>query len=164
MLLKKISDFLDANHVRYVVITHSPAYTAQGIAALAHIPGKEMAKTVILRMQDKYMMAVLPASQHVDLRALRTALGAADVHIAHEADFEALFPGCELGAMPPFGNLYGMPVLCDTSLRQDKRIAFNAGSHRELIQMDFDDYLDLVMPRILTFGVIPAPAAAWHER
>ena len=164
MLLKQISDFLDANHIRYVVITHSPAYTAQGIAALAHIPGKEMAKTVILRVQDKHVMAVLPASQHVDIRALRTALGTPEVHIARESEFEQLFPGCELGAMPPFGNLYGMPVYCETSLRQDKRIAFNAGSHRELIQMDLDDYLHLVSPRILTFGIIPTATATWHDR
>jgi Ala-tRNA(Pro) deacylase len=164
MLLKKISDFLDANHVRYVVITHSPAYTAQGIAALAHIPGKQMAKTVIVRANGKFMMAVLPASQHVDLRALRTVLGSPDVHIAHESDFEALFPGCELGAMPPFGNLYGMPIYCDTSLRDDRQIAFNAGSHRELIQMDFDDYLQLVKPRIATFGALPTPAGSWHGR
>lgn len=164
MLLKKIADFLDDNHVRYVVITHSPAYTAQGIAALAHIPGKQMAKTVVLRVKDEFMMAVLPASQHVDLRALRTVLGTTDAHIAHESEFEALFPGCELGAMPPFGNLFDMPVYCETSLRDDRQIAFNAGSHRELIQMDFDDYLQLVKPRIATFGALPTLADSWHSR
>jgi Ala-tRNA(Pro) deacylase len=164
MLLKKISDFLDNNNVRYVVITHSPAYTAQGIAALAHIPGRQMAKTVIVRDQDKYIMTVLPASQHIDLRALREVLGATDVHIAHESEFEKLFPGCELGAMPPFGNLFGMPVFCEATLRNERQIAFNAGTHRELIQMEFDDFLDLVMPRIATFGAVPAPAGAWHER
>jgi Ala-tRNA(Pro) deacylase len=164
MLLKKISDFLDANHVRYVVITHSPAYTAQGIAALAHIPGKQMAKTVIIRANNKFMMVVLPASQHVDLRALRAVLGSPDVHIAQESEFEALFPGCELGAMPPFGNLYDMPIYCETSLRDDRQIAFNAGSHRELIQMDFDDYLQLVKPRIATFGALPSPAGTWQSR
>ncbi len=164
MLLTKIADYLDSNHVRYIVITHSPAYTAQGIAALAHIPGKQMAKTVILRVKEKFMMAVLPASQHVDLRALRTVLGTTDLHIAHESDFEALFPGCELGAMPPFGNLFDLPVYCETSLRDDRQIAFNAGSHRELIQMDFDDYLQLVKPRIAAFGAMPTAAESWHSR
>ena len=164
MLLKKVADYLDTNHVRYIVITHSPAYTAQGIAALAHIPGKQMAKTVIVRANGKFMMAVLPASQHVDLRLLRSVLGTPDVHIAQESEFEALFPGCELGAMPPFGNLYDMPIYCETSLRDDRQIAFNAGSHRELIQMDFDDYLQLVKPRVATFGALPSPAGSWHSR
>ena len=164
MLLQKIADFLDANRIRYVVITHSPAYTAQGIAALAHIPGKQMAKTVIIRVKGKFMMTVLPASQHVDLRALRAVLSTSDVHIAQESEFETLFPGCELGAMPPFGNLFDMPIYCETSLRDDRQIAFNAGTHRELIQMDFDDYLHLVKPRIATFGAIPASAAGWHDR
>jgi Ala-tRNA(Pro) deacylase len=164
MILKKIADFLDANHVRYVVITHSPAYTAQGIAALAHIPGKQMAKTVILRVDGNFRMAVLPASQHVDIRLMRGVLGSSDVHIAHESEFEQLFPGCELGAMPPFGNLYDMPVYCDASLHDDQQIAFNAGSHRELIQMDFDDYLNLVKPRVASFGAVPTAAESWHAR
>jgi Ala-tRNA(Pro) deacylase len=164
MLLKKIADFLDTYQIRYVVITHSPTYTAQGVAALAHIPGKEMAKTVIVRANGKFMMAVLPASQHVDLRALRAVLGTTEVHIAQESEFEALFPGCELGAMPPFGNLFGMSVYCDTSLREDRQIAFNAGSHRELIRMDFDDYLNLVKPRIATFGALPTPAGSSRGR
>jgi Ala-tRNA(Pro) deacylase len=161
MLLKKISDFLDSHHVRYLVITHSPAYTAQGIAALAHIPGRLVAKTVVVRVKDRFVMAVLPASQHIDLKALRAVLGTLDVHIAHEEDFEKMFPGCELGAMPPFGNLFEMPVYCETSLRDDQRIAFNAGTHRELIQMDFDDYLHLVKPRIAAFAALPTPAASW---
>ncbi len=152
MLLKKIADFLDANHVRYVTITHSPAYTAQGIAALAHIPGKQMAKTVILRVKDTVMMAVLPASQHVDLRALRTVLGTSDVHIAHESEFEALFPGCELGAMPPFGNLYGMSTFVEQSLREDDQIAFNAGTHRELVRMAYKDFEHLVKPTVAKFA------------
>jgi len=149
MLLTKLRDFLDANEIRYVVISHSLAYTAQGIAALAHIPGKELAKTVIVKIDDTLAMAVVPAAQRVDLEHLKGVLGVRKVELASEREFWDKFPGCETGAMPPFGNLFSMRVFADESLAQDKEIAFNAGSHRELILMPWADYETLVRPRMM---------------
>jgi Ala-tRNA(Pro) deacylase len=149
MLLTTLRDFLDANEVKYVVMSHSLAYTAQGIAALAHIPGKELAKTVIVKIDDALAMAVVPASYRVDLEHLKTVLGVRNIELASEREFKDKFPGCETGAMPPFGNLFAMRVFADESLAQDKEIAFNAGSHRELIRMPWADYEKLVRPRMM---------------
>jgi len=159
MPLTKLRTFLDNYNVPYVVISHSVAYTAQGIAALAHIPGKELAKTVIIKLDTELAMAVLPASYLVDTVMLRAA-GARTVEIATEREFKDRFPDCEVGAMPPFGNLYGMKVFVDTSLTKDKEIAFNAGSHRELVRMAFDDFVRLVQPKILPFAAGRAISAA----
>src|SRR6185437_12093035 len=123
MTLAKLTNYLDVHNVRYLVISHSPAYTAQGIAGLAHISGKEMAKTVMVKLDGAFAMAVLPANFHVDLQALRGAAKAKTVALASEEDFQDRFPQCETGAMPPFGNLYGMPVFADSSLEKDKEIA-----------------------------------------
>ena len=110
MPAQQLKNFLDSNHVKYTTITHSPEYTAQEIAASAHLPGKELAKTVIVKVDGEFAMAVLPATKHLSLSRLRTAAGAGNAEIASEDEFEELFPDCELGAMPPFGNLYDMPV------------------------------------------------------
>ena len=133
MALSNLTDFLDSHRVLYTVITHSPAYTAQGIAGLTHISGKELAKTVMVKLDEKLVMAVLPANFHVDLAALKRALKAKTVLLASEEEFKDLFAGCETGAMPPFGNLYGLPVFADENLTGDKEIAFNAGTHRECL-------------------------------
>ncbi|MEW5995053.1 MAG: YbaK/EbsC family protein, partial [Candidatus Zixiibacteriota bacterium] len=108
MPVKKLKDFLDSNDVKYVVISHSPAFTAQQIAASAHIPGKELAKTVMIKIDGRMAMAVLPASYRVDFSLLKTATGGASVELANEQEFKNLFPECDVGAMPPFGNLYDM--------------------------------------------------------
>ena len=150
MSLTKLKEFLDVNKVRYVAISHSVAYTAQGIAALVHIPGKELAKTVVVKINRNLAMAVVPASCHVDLALLKTATGADTVQLATEDEFKDCFPDCETGAMPPFGNLYGMMVYADESLAQDQEIAFNAGSHRELVRMAWLDFERLVKPRLMT--------------
>jgi Ala-tRNA(Pro) deacylase len=155
-----VSEFLDANHVQYVSITHSAAFTAQGIAALTHIPGKELAKTVIVNIDGVLAMVVLPASLHVDLDLLRTTVGAKDVRIAPERDFQDCFPGCELGAMPPFGNLYDMAVYVDEMLTRDDEIAFNAGSHYELIKLAYDDFEKLVKPVIVQVARVRYAAIA----
>jgi Ala-tRNA(Pro) deacylase len=126
MLLPKLKEFLDSHNIKYVVISHSVAYTAAGIAALTHIPGKELAKTVIVKVDGALAMAVVSASQHVDLALLKTVTGAKSVDLATEGEFKERFPDCEVGAMPPFGNLYGMTVFADESLSHDKEIAFNA--------------------------------------
>lgn len=145
----KLKEFLDSHGVRYLSMSHSPAYTAQEVAALAHVRGREMAKTVIVHVDGKLAMAVLPASPKVDPNLLKASLGARQVDVAMEKDFREAFPGCELGAMPPFGNLYGMDVYVDPSLAKDKEIAFNAGSHHELIRMEYADFERLVQPEII---------------
>lgn len=146
MPIKQLREFLDGNGVKYVTISHSPAFTAQEIAASAHVPGRELAKTVMVRIDGKLAMAVLPASARVDLERLRDSIDATRVELATEKDFRDKFPDCELGAMPPFGNFYGMSVFVSTRLAEDEEIAFNAGSHNELIRLRYADFEKLVKP------------------
>jgi len=152
MPLTKLRAFLDEHHIKYVVISHSKAYTAQGIAAIAHIPGQELAKTVIVKLDGALAMAVLPASYQVDLLALKKLTGVKDAALASEREFKQHFPDCETGAMPPFGNLYSIPMYVDETLTADKEIAFNAGTHLELIRMSFADFKTLVKPEVLKFS------------
>lgn len=149
MPLSRLKQFLDNENVKYVTISHSLAYTAQGIAALTHIPGKDLAKTVVVKLGNTMAMAVLPASCHLDVELLRKASGAKTVEIATEMEFQDKFPDCETGAMPPFGNLYDMKVFADEILARDSEIAFNAGSHRELVRLAWEDYARLVQPKIV---------------
>jgi Ala-tRNA(Pro) deacylase len=160
MALASLMNYLDENNVRYIVLYHSPAYTAQGIAGLAHIPGQELAKTVIVLLDGKVVMAVLPASYHVDLMLLKKRAKAKTVELASEEDFQGRFAGCETGAMPPFGNLFGVPVYADQTLEKDKEIAFNAGTHRELIRMTWEDFKKLVQPIITNFATGQSALAA----
>jgi Ala-tRNA(Pro) deacylase len=152
MPAQQLKSFLDNHHVKYNTISHSPEYTAQEIAASAHIPGKELAKTVIVKVDGEFAMAVLPASTHVSLSRLRTATRAENAELATETEFESLFPDCELGAMPPFGNLYDMGVYVDRRLSEDDEIAFNAGSHTELVQMSYSDFDKLVHPKVVALS------------
>jgi Ala-tRNA(Pro) deacylase len=149
MPINRLKPFLDVEGIKYVVISHSVAHTAQGIAALTHIPGKNLAKTVIVKIDGKYAMAVLPASRQLDLALLRAAVRAKTLSVAYEAEFKNRFPDCETGAMPPFGNLYGMAVYADESLSRDTEIAFNAGSHRELYRLSWKDFERLVEPTVV---------------
>jgi len=149
MPAQKLRRFLDANDVRYLTINHSPAYTAQDIAEAAHVSGKVLAKTVVLKVDGALVIAVLPATHKVDLELMREAIGASKVELAHEADFATAFPGCEVGAMPPFGNLWDVPVYVAEVLTEDAEIAFNAGTHVELIQMSYDDFERLVRPKVV---------------
>lgn len=153
MPVKKLKEFLDQNHIKYVTMIHSPAYTAQEIAASAHIPGRELAKTVMIKMNGEMAMAVLPASKKVDLEKLKELTGAESVELATEHEFLNTFPGCELGAMPPFGNLYGIKVFVSKSLTENENIAFNAGSHSELMRLAYTDFERLVKPRVLEFSI-----------
>ncbi|UCD64816.1 MAG: YbaK/EbsC family protein [Candidatus Zixiibacteriota bacterium] len=152
MPVKKLKDFLDQNDVKYLNITHSPAYTAQQIAATAHVPGKEMAKTVMVKINDNMAMAVLPASYKVDFGLLKEVVGTSNVKLATEQEFKDCFPDCEIGAMPPFGNLWNMEVYLAESLLDDKEIVFNAGSHTELIRLSMKDYARLVKPKVMKFS------------
>ncbi|MBN1381759.1 MAG: YbaK/EbsC family protein [Deltaproteobacteria bacterium] len=147
MPLTKLRDFLDDHGVKYISIRHSRAYTAQEIAESAHLPGKELAKTVMIKIDGKMAMAVLPATERVDLDLLRALTAAENVQLAEENEFRNLFPECEVGAMPPFGNLYDMAVYVEKSLAEDEEICFNAGSHTELIRMFYRDYERLVKPK-----------------
>jgi len=135
-----------------VTISHSRAFTSQEVAASAHVLGREFAKTVMIKVEGEMAMAVLPASYHVDFDSLREIFGTKNVTLATEPEFMDRFPDCELGAMPPFGNLYGMAVYVAETLKQNKEIAFNAGSHTEIIKLSFDDYIRLVNPRIFKFS------------
>jgi Ala-tRNA(Pro) deacylase len=152
MPVQRLQEFLDEHQVKYVVISHSRAFTTQEIAAATHIPGKELAKAVIVEIDGKMAMAVVPGSQRVDLDLLRDAVGAQQVTLAKEGAFKDRFPECEPGAMPPFGNLYGMPVYVADSLTEDEEIAFNAGSHTELVKMSYRDLERLVQPRVMHFA------------
>ncbi len=151
----RIKEYLNAQNVKYVSIMHSPAYTAQEIAASAHIKGQELAKTVIVRLDGKMVMCVLPASHYVDFGLLKKNAGAREALLVPEQEYRDKFPGCEPGSQPPFGNLYGMDVLVSRALAEDKKVAFNAGSFFELIQLPMSDYLKLVNPRVLDFSVQP---------
>lgn len=156
---KKVKYFLDEHDVTYQSIPHSRAFTAQGVAASAHVPGREVAKTVMVKVDDEMAMAVLPASYRVNFELLASLIGADNVELASEEEFRQLFPDCEVGAMPPFGNLYGMEVYVTESLAEDEQIAFNAGSHTELIQMSYQDFERLVKPKVLKFStrnVVPS--------
>jgi Ala-tRNA(Pro) deacylase len=148
MSAQKLKQFLDANGVRYQAIPHFTAYTAQETAASAHVHGRELAKTVMVRIDGRPAMAVLPATKRLDPERLREAAAARGVTLLSEREFKDLFPDCEVGAMPPFGNLYDLPVFVDASLSFDDHIAFNAGSHEELIQLDYQDFERLVRPRV----------------
>ncbi len=148
MPVRKLREFLDGEDVKYVTVSHSAAYTAQEIAASAHIPGKEMAKTVMVKLDGKMAMAVLPAGHKVDFDLLGQEAGAGTAELASEREFQDMFPECELGAMPPFGNLYGMDVFVEESLAEDEEIAFNAGSHTELVKLAYKDFERLAKPKV----------------
>jgi Ala-tRNA(Pro) deacylase len=146
MATERLQKFLDEHRVRYTIVRHSPAFTAQEIAAASHIPGRELAKSVIVKVDGELAMAVLPAPDLVDWDRLAELAGTREVEQAHEADFRDHFADCEVGAMPPFGNLYELDVYVDERLADAGEIAFNAGSHRELIRMSYGDFERLVQP------------------
>ena len=146
---KMLKEYLDNNDIRYVSIMHSLAFTNVEIAKNSHIPSREMAKTVIIKIDGELAMAVVPANIKVDLELLKEALGSDSVKLATEPEFTKHFPDCEVGAMPPFGNLYEMNVYVDEDLTEDEQIAFNAGSHLEVIKMDYKDFENLVKPQFI---------------
>lgn len=153
MILNKLRQYLDTNQVKYSVISHSLAFTAQESAAIAHIPGKELAKTVVMKVDGKPTLAVVPSTDMVDFRLLKRLLGANEVTMANENELNSLFPECEVGAMPPFGNLYDIEVVVADGLAADEVIAFNAGTHHELIKMSYKDFERLVQPKIARISV-----------
>src|SRR5438874_6881910 len=147
-----IKKLLDLRKVPYEHRVHPTAFTAQQVAAVERIPGTVVAKTVVVKADNKFVMAVLPASAKVDLPALRETVRANELRLAKEAEFYGLFPDSELGAMPPFGNLYGLPVYADESLARDRAILFNAGTHQDAIRMSYRNFTRLVEPKICSFA------------
>jgi Ala-tRNA(Pro) deacylase len=152
-ILAKLREFLDANKVSYSVHSHPTAYTAQEIAGLSHVKGRALAKVVMVKAGADLTMLVLPADHRVDFGRVKTILKAKDVRLAQEAEFSDVFPGCEVGAMPPFGNLFGLPVYADRSLEKTQEIVFNAGTHTLTARMAFADFVRLVKPKMEEFAV-----------
>ena len=149
-ILPKLKQFLDDAKVSYETYHHPQAFTAQETAARQHMSGKEMAKVVILKANGAFVMAVVPGSSLVSLRKAREALAKGKVALATEAEFASLFPECEIGAMPPFGNLFGLPVYIDPALEKDEMIFFNAGNHTETVRLKYADFKRLVMPTVVS--------------
>lgn len=152
MPLERLKKHLDDNKIKYVIKSHSVAYTTPEIAAMAHVPGKEWAKTVIIKIDGKMAMAVLPASYRIDFDDFKKAVGVKNIELAPEEEFKNHFADCEVGAMPPFGNLYDMEVYVAESLTEDDEITFNACSHKELMQMAYKDFEKLVKPKVVKFS------------
>ena len=153
MPAQKLKRMLDKHNIRYLSINHSPAYTAREVAASTFVPRREFAKTVIVDLDGEKIMAVLSASRHVDLEALRKLANGNDARLATEDEFAALFPDCEVGAMPPFGSLYDTRVFVDELVTEVDDLCFNAGSHEQILRMDCRDYLDLEQPVVGAFAV-----------
>ncbi len=151
MPVQKLRTYLDENGVKYSAIQHSKAFTAQEIAELTHIPGKELAKTVMVILAGELAMAVIPASHRVDFKCLSDVAGSV-AELAEEGDFVERFPTCDVGAMPPFGNLYEMAVYASEILTEDEFIAFSAGSHAEVIRLCYADFERLVNPVVGRFS------------
>ena len=147
-ILKRLKEMLDGAKVPYEVYNHALAYTAQEIAARQHFSGNEMAKVVMLEVDDKLVMGVIRGNDKISLSEVRDSLGARNVRLATEEEFIARFPECEIGAMPPFGNLYGLKVYVDPSLAQDEYIYFNAGNHVQTVHMKYKDFARLVEPQV----------------
>jgi len=148
-ILTKLREYLDTQKVPYEVLSHRQAFTAQEIAQAQHVPGRELAKVVMVRSGGAFVMLVVPAPYRVDLERAKLAVGKTDLVLATEDEFRGLFPQCEAGAMPPFGNLYGLPVYVDQTLTRDEEIVFNAGTHTQTVKMKYADFARLVQPKVV---------------
>jgi Ala-tRNA(Pro) deacylase len=149
---ERLESYLRQQQVSFDVQEHRTAFTAQEVAATEHIPGKLVAKTVVTWADGRLILLVLPASYQVDLAHVNTALGAKATRLAHETEFVDAFPDCEVGAMPPFGNLYDLPVYVDKRLTEDEVIVFPDGTHTETMSLRYADYERLVQPTIVEFA------------
>lgn len=149
MPIKSIKEFMDNHHVKYVSMSHSPAFTSQEIAAAAHVSGRDLAKTVVVKMDGKFALVVVPANHHVNFAKLRDEIGAKQVDLASESEFKDKFAGCEVGAMPPFGPLFDMPVYLAETLTHHDHMVFNAGSHSELVRVTEKDFERMVHPEVV---------------
>lgn len=156
--MAKLTDlmrYLENNKVEYRIMEHTPAFSAHEVAVAVHVPERELAKAILVRIDDRYWMTVLRSDHRLNTHTIKRAFAAKQVHLAHEEDLESLFPDCQVGAMPPFGNLYGLPVLVDEALTEDEEIVFNACSHTKVIRMKFRDFKELSRPVITRFAEPP---------
>jgi Ala-tRNA(Pro) deacylase len=160
-LLKKLRLFLDENLVEYTHTVHPLAYTAREVASAEHLPNREVAKTVVVSDDEGFHMIVLPANRFVDFQEVRLTLGLTHARLATEQELGQLFPDCETGAMPPMGNLYGIPVYLDSSLAAEETIAFNGGTHFDVVHMRTDDYRRLVQPTVVSLAREAAMRHGW---
>lgn len=147
-----VIEYLDKMGVKYEVTEHRPTFTAQQMAAEEHEPGMYVAKPVVVEADGKYYMCVLPAPHKIDMDALKSRLGAKKLDLAEETDMAKLFGDCDLGAEPPFGNLYNLPTIMDKMLEADEHILFQSGTHDRAVRISMDDYKKLVKPKILAFS------------
>jgi Ala-tRNA(Pro) deacylase len=147
-----VQQYLQQRGIAFQTLSHSPTYAAQRLAQVVHVPGEEVAKVVLLRADDGFVLAVLPATRSVDLSRLREIVGADRVDLASEPECGSHFPDCELGALPPFGSKYGMRTLVDRSLSEDEEIVFEGNTHHEAIRMKFRAYMELERPRLADFS------------
>lgn len=155
-ILARLKDYLDAEKVRYEVLSHREAYTAPEIAHALHVPGKELAKVVMVKVGERLVMAVLPSTWKVDLKRLKEVFRPHPVRLAKEEEFQQVFPDCDIGAMPPFGNLYGLEVYVDQSLTEDEEMVFQAGTHHEAMKMRYRDFAVLARPIVREFHLVPS--------
>ena len=160
-LSDRLRTFLESHQGEFTLTTHPQAYTAREVAAAEHLPPREVAKTVVVFGDGGFHMVVIPASKLVDFHEVRAALGLTQARLATEPEIEELFPDCELGAMPPLGPLYNLPVYLDASLAGQDMIAFNAGTHRDVIHMRMAEFRRLVSPDIVSLAREPAIATGW---
>ena len=153
MIAERLKRHLEEKHIAYTHHVHRTTYTAQEVAAEEHVPGRMMVKTLVVHTGEGFALAVLPAPSRLDLGALRAALGKPQARLATEAEFAGLFPDSEIGAMPPFGNLYGLPVYVDEELARDEEIVFNAGTHQDTIRLRYQELSRLVQPKVLALAL-----------
>jgi Ala-tRNA(Pro) deacylase len=155
-IVQRLKEYLDNHQVRYEVLAHREAYTAPEIAQVLHVPGKELAKVVIVKVDERFVMTVLPANWKVDINRLKEVFRTSHVRLATEQELAGLFPDCDLGTMPPFGNLYGIEVYVDQSLSADETIVCQAGTHSQAIKMRYEDFTALVHPSVTEFHRSPS--------
>ena len=148
----QLIEYLTTNNVEFQLVDHPSAFAAQDVAFKSGVAGRVFAKTVMVKLDGDMAMAVLPADSRVDFHLLREAARAETITLCLEREFEEVFPDCELGAMPPFGHLYGMPVFVSGNLIRAESISFNAGTHTEVLTMPFTDFERLVEPHIGFFS------------
>jgi len=150
---KKVQEYLKKEKVGYQPIEHSKLFTAAEIAGDQHIPGKKMVKTVIVKADKDFIMCLVAATHHLDLNKFKKIVKAKEVRLATEEEMKTLFPECEVGSEPPFGKLYNLNVFADSTLEQDDEVAFNAGSHTDLIKMRFEEFQRVINPKFVEMGV-----------
>lgn len=155
-IAQNVAGLLKTSGIAYEILKHPQAFTAQEVAATVHVTGKEIAKTIVVNADGKFVMAVIPAPHKVSLKSLKELLGAKEVRLASEEELTQLFPDCEVGAMPPFGNLYNMPVYISTALKDRKEVIFNACTHTEVIKISYVDFERLVQPKAGEISASPA--------